>query len=89
MTLAKDQCRLDIKKYSFSQRTINESGYLPWTAILLNLVNSMSDILKICTGSPNFVLPFGVFKPPLKCNYFYFRVIGHLYQPRHFRFKCA
>ena len=24
VTLVKDQCRLDIRKYSFSQRTINE-----------------------------------------------------------------
>ena len=28
VTLVKDQCRLDIRKYSFSQRTIN------WIAIL-------------------------------------------------------
>ena len=24
VTLVKDQCRLDIRKYSFSQRTVNE-----------------------------------------------------------------
>ena len=24
MTLVKDQCRLDIRKYSFSQRTVNK-----------------------------------------------------------------
>ena len=28
VTLVKDQCRLDIKKYSFSQRTINERNKL-------------------------------------------------------------
>ena len=29
VTLVKDQCRLDIRKYSFSQRTINEWNKLP------------------------------------------------------------
>ena len=28
VTLVKDQCRLDIRKYSFSQRTINEQNKL-------------------------------------------------------------
>ena len=29
VTLVKDQCRLDVRKYSFSQRTINEWNRLP------------------------------------------------------------
>ena len=49
ITLLKNQCRMDIRKYSFPQRTIDECirlftdcinlqyGLLPWMAILLNL----------------------------------------------------
>ena len=29
VALVKDQCRLDVRKYSFSQRTINEWNRLP------------------------------------------------------------
>ena len=29
VTLAKEQCRLDIRKFSFSQRTVNEWNRLP------------------------------------------------------------
>ena len=35
VTLVKDQCRLDIKKYSFSQRTINE-----WNTLSTDCVNA-------------------------------------------------
>ena len=34
VTLVKDQCRLDIRKYSFSQRTINE-----WNKLSTDCVN--------------------------------------------------
>ena len=37
VTLVKDRCRLDIRKYSFSQRTINE-----WNKLSTDCVNAIS-----------------------------------------------
>ena len=37
MSFAKDQCRLDIRKYPFSQRTINE-----WNRLYVDCVNARS-----------------------------------------------
>ena len=37
VTLVTDQCRLDIRKYSFSQRTINE-----WNKLSTDCVNASS-----------------------------------------------
>ena len=37
--LVKDQCRLDIKKYSFSQRTMNECNKLSMDCITVSSVN--------------------------------------------------
>ena len=37
--LVKDQCRLDIRKYSFPQRTINEWNKLSTDCITANSVN--------------------------------------------------
>ena len=37
VTLVKDQCRLDIRKYSFSQRTINE-----WNKLSTDCVTTSS-----------------------------------------------
>ena len=31
--LAKERCKLDIRKYAFSQRTINEWNRLPWECV--------------------------------------------------------
>ena len=39
VTLAKDQCRLDIRKYSFSQRTINEWKKLSTDCVTASSVN--------------------------------------------------
>ena len=39
VTLVKDQCRLDIKKYSFSQRKINEWNTLPIYYVNVSSVN--------------------------------------------------
>ena len=39
VTLVKDQCRLDIKKYSFSQRTINEWNKLSTNCVTASSVN--------------------------------------------------
>ena len=39
VTLAKDQCRLDIRKYSFSQRTINEWNKLSTYCVNVSRVN--------------------------------------------------
>ena len=39
VTLAKDQCRLDIRKYSFSQRTINEWNKLSTDCVTASSVN--------------------------------------------------
>ena len=35
VTLVNDQCRLDIRKYSFSQRTVNEWNILYTDCIIL------------------------------------------------------
>ena len=39
VALVKDQCRLDIRKYSFSQRNINEWNRLPADCVGANSVN--------------------------------------------------
>ena len=39
VTLVKDQCRLDIRKYSFSQRIINEGNKLSTDCITASSVN--------------------------------------------------
>jgi len=39
VALVKDQCRLDVRKYSFSQRTINEWNRLPADCVGANSVN--------------------------------------------------
>ena len=39
VTLVKDQCRLDIRKYFFSQRTINEWNKLSMDCITASSVN--------------------------------------------------
>ena len=38
-TLVKDQCRLDIRKYSFSQRTVNEWNKLSTDCVTASSVN--------------------------------------------------
>ena len=39
MTLVKDQCRLDIRKYSFSQKTINEWKKMSTDCVTASSVN--------------------------------------------------
>ena len=39
VTLAKKQCRLDIRKFSISQRTVNEWNILPADCVGANSVN--------------------------------------------------
>ena len=39
VTSVKDQCRLDIRKYSFSQRTINEWNKLSTHCVTVSSVN--------------------------------------------------
>ena len=39
VTLLKDKCRLDIKKYSFSQRSVNEFNKLSTDCVTANSVN--------------------------------------------------
>ena len=39
VTLVKDQCRLDIRKYSFSKRTINEWNKLSTDCVTASSVN--------------------------------------------------
>ena len=41
ITLAKKQCRLDIRKFSFSQRTVNQ-----WNLLLADCVGASSDMFK-------------------------------------------
>ena len=43
--LVKVQCRFDIKKYSFSQRTINEWNKLATDCIIASSVNMLKHIL--------------------------------------------
>ena len=55
VTLVMDQCRLDIREYSFSQRTINEWNILSTVCVNANSVNmfkkkidkSQEDVLHI------------------------------------------
>ena len=39
VALVKDQCRLDVRKYSFSQRTINEWNRLPADCVGANKID--------------------------------------------------
>ena len=43
VTLVKDQCRLDIRKYSFSQRTINEWNKLSTGCVTGSSVNMFNN----------------------------------------------
>ena len=45
VTLVKDQCRLDIRKYSFSQRTINEWNTLSTDCVTASSVNMFKNRL--------------------------------------------
>ena len=41
--LVKEQCRLDMRKYSFSQRVINEWNKLPNDCVIANSVNMLKN----------------------------------------------
>ena len=43
VTLVKDQCRLDIRKYSFSQRTINEWKKLSTDCVTARSMNMLKN----------------------------------------------
>ena len=43
VTLVMDQCTLDIKKYSFSQRTINERNKLSTYCVTASSMNMFKD----------------------------------------------
>ena len=43
VTLVKDQCRLDIRKYSLSQRTINELNKLSIDCVTASSVNMLKN----------------------------------------------
>ena len=44
VTLVKDQCRLDIRKYSFSQRMINELNKLATNCVNASGVNMLKKL---------------------------------------------
>ena len=46
--LVKDQCRLDIRKYSFSQRTVNEWNKVSKNCINVSSVNMFKNKLDTC-----------------------------------------
>ena len=48
VTLAKDNCRLDIRKYSFSQRTINELNKLSTDCVTASSVNIFKNKIDTC-----------------------------------------
>ena len=48
--LVKDQCRLDINKHSFSQRTINEWNNLPSDCVTASSVNMFKKRLTYISG---------------------------------------
>ena len=41
--LAKERCKLDIRKYAFSQRTINEWNRLPGECVNATSVNNVQE----------------------------------------------
>ena len=43
--LVKEQCRLGMRKYSFSQRVINEWNKLPYDCVNVNSVNMFKIVL--------------------------------------------
>ena len=45
VTLVKDQCRLDIRKYSFSQRTINQWNKLSTDCVTARNVNMFKNLV--------------------------------------------
>ena len=48
VTLVKDQCILDIRKYSFSQRTINEWNKLSTDCVTASRVNMFKNKIDTC-----------------------------------------
>ena len=46
--LVKEQCRLDMRKYSFSQRVINEWNKLPNDCVKASSVNIFKNIIDRC-----------------------------------------
>ena len=48
VTLVKDQCRLNIRKYSFSQRTINEWNKLSTDCVTASIVNMFKNKVYRC-----------------------------------------
>ena len=47
LTLAKKQCRLDIRKFSFSQRTVNEWNMLSTYCVGISSVNMFKNKIDI------------------------------------------
>ena len=47
VTLAKTQCRLDIRKFSFSQRTVNEWNILSADCVCASSVNILKNKIDI------------------------------------------
>ena len=47
VALVKEQCRLDMRKYSFSQRVINEWNKLPNDCVNASSVNMFKNIIDI------------------------------------------
>ena len=47
ITLAKKQCRLDIRKFSFSQRTVNEFNRLSADCVGVSSVNMFKNKIEI------------------------------------------
>ena len=50
VALVKDQCRLDIRKYSFSQRTVNEWNKLSTDCVTASSVNIIKTRLTHISG---------------------------------------
>ena len=54
VTLIKDQCRLDIRKYPFSQRTINEWTKLSTDCVTASSVNMFKNKVDIYVRRANY-----------------------------------
>ena len=56
VTLVKDQCRLDIRKYSFSQRTVNRWNKLSTYCVTASSVNMFKNKVDTSGGQITHIL---------------------------------
>ena len=66
VTLVKDQCRLDLRKYSFSQRTINEWNTLSTDCVTASSVNMFKNKVNTYMKRVDYTITLSLFRQLLQ-----------------------